>query len=170
MVVNVGIEVEDVHFDGAVGAIVQRRTAADVQHAAVGTAVYCDADCIDTAGGNEFVRGVDVEVGCGIAQLVAYLKTASHRAVQEVAVTQVIGCAGYLALVEQTADAGRTDTQVFACFSRNIQGGRQADFAGQDLNAQFAAIAHVVVETLATVVAEAVVVADEECADIVTVY
>ena len=63
MVVNIGLKIEDVDLDTAVGTIVQRRTIAYAQHTAILTAVDRHPNGIHPIGRNQLVSLVHPEIG-----------------------------------------------------------------------------------------------------------
>ena len=89
LVVDVVFEVEDMHFDAEVIAIVDGRAITDAQHAYPLLVGYLYTNRIDTNGRNQLVGEIHSEVGGRETNLSTYLIATHYGSFEEVVVTQV---------------------------------------------------------------------------------
>ena len=87
LVVDVAFEVEDMHFDTEVIAIVEGWTITDTQHAFPLLAGYLNTNRIDSNGRNQFVGEIHLKVSSREADFTAYLVAINYNAFEEVIVS-----------------------------------------------------------------------------------
>lgn len=151
LAVEVAGEVEEVDLDAAVAAVVESGTCADVEH----TRALLGTDGIDAVHGDEFVGVVGTEVGGGETEGGADVMAGNDGAAEGVGASEH-GCGIFhTALLKGSADGGGGNVLgavQFACL--------------HNLHANLTADADVVVKTFGATMPKAVVVADDEDADV----
>ena len=149
--IDIFMEIEEVDLDAAVGAVVESGTCADVEH----TRALLGTDGIDAVHGDEFVGVVGTEIGRRKTEGGADVMAADHGATEGVG-TSEHGCGVFhTALLKGSADGGGGNVLTaiqFACL--------------HNLHANLMADADVVVKTFGATMPKAVVVADDEDANV----
>ena len=127
---------------------------ADVHHAQSPRRLvaYLDPHGIDARGGHKTARVGELDVGRGETELAALLESGHHAAAHPIGIAQAARGRLHLARCHMAPTDGGTDVDAL----------QFEDGVLHHLHPHLAAIGHIVGEALGAVVAEAVVVADEE--------
>ena len=78
LAVDVGVEIEDVHFECLFLAVMESGPMPDVHHTIEEFVAQAYLYCVNTCVGNEFSLAVGVNVGCGIPDDSSVVETIDH--------------------------------------------------------------------------------------------